>query len=191
MNPNNNNDESDYSDESDEELVEQNEIPNQNLIVQQIQEPNIVNKRKDFGGNIQPKNNWSQCVLCDRYYPQTLFLPNMSYCAHCWGWTMSNFMDLTNCVYSGQNTIDEVKHFLSQTLTAHDSNLCKNVDCIYNKILLYKNSDILHLDLGIAFGFVEPPKEKIIKKKTNIKSDENILKKKHTKFNYSSSTISI
>lgn len=215
-----NDNQTDYEDEDEDNLQHDepmpNPDPNPNLNPNQLQPnvvPNVVpkvmvakkvqdneTKKKEFGGNVGAKNDWVSCGLCDRYYPKTMFLPNAFCCAHCWGWINSANIDLTNCAYNGpSNTIDEIKNFLIYTYPAHDSNLCKNVECVYNRITEYKNSNSLHMDLCVGLGFVKPKKEKLNSNtsedtltNTHTNPDEfNIKKKGYVKFNYKASSISI
>lgn len=168
----------------------------------QVQAQVQNNLKKEFGGSVGAKPNWKQCCFCDRYYPSVLYLADLNHCAHCWAWVNGPQLDLVAGTYTGTNTIDEVKNFLKQTYSAHDSNLCKTTECVYNKINTLKNSQTLNHQFCVELGFVKPKpilinetNDKTIKqtRKTNLsdKKEHEIKKRGYLKFNYSSSSITI
>lgn len=156
-------------------------------------------KKKEFEGSNNFKNNWIQCELCDVYHPKTMHLIDVTYCGHCWGWVNSPQLDLVQGIYNGPNTIDEIKNFLKYTYPLHPST-CVNQECIYNKIKHFVETKTLHYDfyvglgLGLGLGFVVEKKKNnlIINNADNSNTVYNIKKKKkNIKINYKSSSIII
>jgi hypothetical protein len=148
-------------------------------------------KKKEFDGSNNFKNNWTQCFYCAKYHPGSMHLPGVNYCGHCWGWLNSDQLKLTEGTYNGPNTIDEVKNFLKLTYPLHP-NTCTNVECVYNKIKQFAESKTLHLDFCVELGFEKKEKnpEKNPDKNNNL--EYHIKKNKHnTRINYKLSSITI
>lgn len=142
--------------------------------------------KSDFNGVFEIKTfsncDWKECTYCNKYYPKDIFLQNLEYCGHCWSWFNFNQLDLDleRCIYTGDNTINEVKDFLKLTFKLHPIN-CNINDCIYNKISQYKKEGKLNEELSKYLGFKS--KNKIYNRK--IKLNERI------EIDYNLSSISI
>lgn len=200
-------DEEPHIEEIDDEAEIEINVPAVPQVIPQAPQVQVQNNlKKEFGGSVGAKPNWKQCCFCDRYYPSVLYLAELDHCAHCWAWVNGPQLDLVAGTYIGINTIDEVKNFLKQTYYAHDSNLCKTTDCVYNKIDTLKNSQTLNHQFCVELGFVKPKQilENQSKSKTTKQADlsdpnsnlsdkkeHKIKKRGYLKFNYSSSSITI
>ena len=147
-------------------------------------------KKKEFDGSNNSKPKWSQCFYCTKYHPPSMHLPDMNYCGHCWGWLNSDQLKLTDGIYNGPNTIDEVKTFLKLTYPLH-ATTCVNVTCVYNKIKQSAEAKTLHLDFCILLGFQIENEKKTVNEKNN--NTEYVIKKnkRYTKINYKLSSITI
>jgi hypothetical protein len=158
----------------------------------QMSKENISEKKKYFEGSLSNKNGWIKCFYCDKYHPNSMHLPGIDYCGHCWGWLNSEQLKLTEGIYTGDINIIEIKNFLKLTYPLH-SNTCINSECIYNKITTHKNNGTLHYDFSIELGFIK--KEKITNNsdlnKTQINSQYKINKKGNLRINFNASSISI
>lgn len=195
---------SDYDTDGDGDDVfyedgdEQDDLDNQNLQINQNVHVNIPNnpadpayqlneKKKEFDGSNNFKNNWIQCYYCTKYHPNSMHLPDVSYCGHCWGWLNSEQLKLTEGKYTGPNTIDEVKNFLKLTYPLHPTT-CVNTECVYNKIKQLADTKTLHWDFCVVLGLVREEKNKSENKTTEYKINK---KRSNTRINYKSSSITI
>ena len=191
-------DEDNYNDQDDLPELENNQPDNMNGWGNVPANPvNPVNpddpvyqlneKKKEFDGSVNIKNNWTQCFYCNKFHPASMHLPDMTYCGHCWGWLNSDQLKLTEGVYVGPNTIDEVKNFLKLTFPLHPIT-CVNQECVYNKIKQLAQTKTLHLDFCVELGFMKLDE----KTEKNNKSEYEIKKnKRYTKINYKLSSIII
>lgn len=182
--------ENDY-DENEIDDLEPNQIdnlnPNENLNLNSNPDNHLNDKKKEFEGSINSKNNWLLCMYCDKYHPNSMHLPQVNYCGHCWGWLNSDQLKLKDGTYFGPNTIDEVKNFLKLTYPLHPVS-CVNNECIYNKIKKMATDKTLHWDFCVELGFVKETE----KNNTNPEKKEYKLKKRsYTRINYKTSSISI
>lgn len=151
---------------------------------------NLNNKMKEFDGILSKTNGWKQCIYCTKYHPESMYLPEMNYCGHCWGWLNNQQLDLINGNYNGTNTYDEVKNFLKLTYPLHPKT-CTNIECVYNKIKSLVTNNKINYNLSIELGF-ESEKKNIYNTYTvNNKSEYKIKKKSYVKINYNLSNISI
>jgi hypothetical protein len=181
-------DEDAYNEDNDNlpDLEYNNDINNINNNPQVQQDPQAnqvqqahLQKIQEFVGTIGGKNGWIKCMYCDRYHPNSMHLPNISYCGHCWGWLNSHQLNLTNGTYNGENSITEIKNFLKQTFKLHDPTKCTSPECIYNRIITLEKSKQLHYDFCVELGFIkkeepkknlnEPKQSKLNKSKSNIR----------------------
>lgn len=149
-------------------------------------------KKKEFVGSNNPKNNWFQCAFCGVFHPASMHLQNVAHCGHCWGWVNSNQLDLVEGKYNGPNTIDEVKDFLKLTYPLHP-NTCTNQECIYNKIKQFAKANFLHYDFCVELGFVVENKKSngMVNNSKKSDSEYKIKKNKGNRINYKSSSITI
>ena len=141
--------ESDY--DENENYNEEEEAYSQNNQNQQNNQ-----KVQEFVGVIDNKQgwiNWTNCMYCDRSHPPSMHLPGMEYCIHCWAWLNTNQLDLEKGIYTGVNSITDVKNCLKKTFKLHDSKKCINPDCIYNKIIKFEKDKKLHYDFCVELGF--------------------------------------
>lgn len=174
---------------SDEDEINNN--PNQNLI------PNANENNKkvvEFIGTIGGKAGWIKCFYCDRYHPQSMHLVGVEYCGHCWAWLNSKQLDLEKGIYTGQNSITDIKKYLKDTFKLHNPNKCMIKDCIYNKIIKLSKEKKLHRDFCLELGFEVEPEEKLNKNNYDNKSKHTETKIKfrtNPKINYKLSHISI
>ncbi len=146
-------------------------------------------KKKDFEGSNNYKNDWVQCFYCTKYHPKQMHLADTIYCGHCWGWLNADQIKLTEGKYTGPSTMDEIKNFLKLTYPLHSTS-CTNNECVYNKITQYNNSNTLHRDFCIELGFIDPTTKK--NQEQNTKTEYKIKKNKgYTRINYKSSSITI
>lgn len=121
--------------------------------------PNIYEKRREFEGSFNYKNNWIECFYCGKYHPESMHLPDIHYCGHCWGWLNAQQMNLIDCSYNGPNTIEEIKNFLKMTYPLHSSK-CINTECIYNKIKEFGENKTLNIELCFNLGFIVKEEKK-------------------------------
>jgi hypothetical protein len=135
----------DYSDDDDDNnvVLPKNNVSNEKVI--------------EFVGTINGKAGWIKCLYCDRYHPNSMHLTGMEYCGHCWSWLNTNQLDLEKAIYTGQNSISEVKQYLKDTFKLHDPTKCTTAECIYNKIISLEKNKKLHIDFCIELGFAKKP----------------------------------
>lgn len=209
-------DDNDYLDDGDDaelpDLEQNNNQGNQANPANQANQGNQANqanqadplfllneKKKEFVGSNHAKNNWIQCMFCGVYHPQSMHLPDVAHCGHCWGWVNSSQLDLIQGIYNGPNTIDEVKNFLKSTYPLHPST-CTNQECIYNKIKNFAEAKTLHNDFCVELGFVVENKKVngIVNNLNNSNNSNNSNKeykikknKGYTRINYKSSSVTI
>ena len=157
---------------------------NKNLKIENLVHVDDNNKEaiKDFEGLRYGYLNWIECFYCGYYYPKIMFLNGDNNCAHCWGWLNEQQLQLTEGIYNGYNTFNEVKQFLKLTYHLHENiNIkCYNNNCIYNKIKSYYLSNKLNPELCILLTFTN-----------NINNEFKIKSKNNLKINYKLSKIVI
>lgn len=124
-------------------------IPNNDNETKNKKKNNKINNKitdkqiEEFSGSHNSKLGWKECMYCIKYFPPSMYLPNIEYCGHCWAWLNSNQFDLENGIYLGTNSIIDVKNYLKNTIGIHKSIICTNSECIYNKIdKLYKENKL-------------------------------------------------
>lgn len=165
--------------------------------VKQSQSAQLEEKKKEFDGSISMRGGWLKCCFCDKYHPNSMHLPGLGYCGHCWGWLNGEQLKLSEGVYTGTpNTIGEIKTFLKLTYPLHPKS-CTNTECVYNKIITYKNAGTLHMDLSVELGFVKKPDKSDETKlsdsmeKDKTKNKTQFGKSTNLRINFNSSSISI
>ena len=154
-----NDDYSDSSDDDDENDDGENDNQNNDIKGDDIKGDN--SNINEFEGSNYHINEWKQCIYCQKYHPEKMYLNDINYCGHCWGWLNSNQIDLTSGKYLGDKTIEEIHNFLKLTYPLH-SLKCVNEECIYNKINTLNKSNKLHNTLCVCLGFekIEVKEEK-------------------------------
>lgn len=151
-----------YNENYNEEEEEDYPQNNQNQQNQQ--------KVQEFIGVIGNKPGWTNCMYCDRSHPPSMHLPGMEYCIHCWAWLNTNQLDLEKGIYTGVNSITDVKNILKETFKLHDPTKCTNVDCAYNKIIKFEKEKKLHYDFCVELGFKVEVKQNPINQSNSINS---------------------
>jgi hypothetical protein len=146
--------------------------------------------KTQFEGILNPHKDWKQCEYCARYYPNTMYLTNTNYCAHCWGWLNEQQLDLVNLKYTGNHSIPEIILFLKLTYPYH-TNSCNLEECIYSKLTKLIEGKKLNPEIIKMLGLNKKNENKNNKNKN--KNNKNIIKliKKDIYINYSLSSISI
>ena len=164
---------------------------------------NIQNEKViEFIGSINEKVGWIKCLYCDRYHPHSMHLTGMEYCGHCWAWLNVNQLDLEKGIYTGHNPISEIKKYIGETFKLHDQKKCTMNECVYKKIIDFKNNKKLHIDFCVELGFTKKPEPlnvvdssilTPISTLTNLTNSTNnkINKKTNIKINYKLSHITI
>lgn len=167
-----------------------NEEENYNYKNELNQLPN--QKIQEFVGIVGNKQGWTNCFYCEKTHPQSMYLPGLEYCIHCWGVLNTNQLDLEKGIYTGENSIHDIKNYLKETLKLHESIKCINSDCIYNKINKFEKQKKLHKDFCVEFGFVIKEKQLLTKStnKSNV-SGYKISDKSNSRINYKLSHITI
>lgn len=133
--------ESEYDENYDENYNEEEDYQQNNQKVQ------------EFIGVIGNKPGWTNCMYCDRSHPPSMHLPGIEYCIHCWAWLNTNQLDLEKGIYTGVNSIIDVKNILKETFKLHDPTKCVVPDCAYNKIIKFEKDKKLHHDFCVELGF--------------------------------------
>lgn len=143
----------------------------QSFVEEKIKKKENKFTQSDFGGyqNAHGIHN-KICIYCEKFYSPELFLNELDYCGHCWGWLNSDQVDIYCGECSGMNTMDEILNFLEITYPLHSPLKCNSKECIYNKIT--SDKEMLHYSLSIKLGFDESTIEK--------KDTKEIPKEKYT-----------
>lgn len=179
----------DYDENYDENYNEEEEDYPQNNQNQQNQ------KVQEFIGVICNKPGWTNCKYCDISHPPSMHLPGMEYCIHCWAWLNTNQLDLEKGIYTGVNSIIDVRNILKETFKLHYSIKCVKSDCVYNKIIKFEKDKKLHYDFCVELGF----KVEIKQNSSNTTNSTNqsgnqefkLVNKSNSRINYKLSHITI
>ena len=78
---------------------------------------NITELKKEFNGTLNINFDWLQCLSCNKYHPQEMYLLQHDSCGHCYLWLHENLIDIENNKYSGdvENWIDIKKYLNLET----------------------------------------------------------------------------
>ena len=94
------------------------------------------------------KNEWKNCLYCEKFHHRDYYIVGLEYCIHCWGWLNAHEYDVETGVYSGIINIEDIKKAIKKSYPVHLESDCKNADCIFNKIKKCSDSKILHTSLN-------------------------------------------
>lgn len=157
--------------------------------------PQNNQKVQEFIGVIGNKPGWTNCMYCDSSHPPSMHLPGMDYCIHCWAWLNTNQLDLEKGIYTGVNSIIDVKNILKKTFKLHNPTKCVNPNCAYNKIIKFEKDKKLHYDFCVELGFKVETKQNSSNPTNLTNQSENhgfkLSNKSNSRINYKLSHITI
>jgi thioredoxin reductase len=108
------------------------------------------------------KNEWKNCVYCEKFHHADYFVTGMNYCVHCWAWLNGHEYDIVSGVYSGVHSQNDVNKTIKKVYSVHNASKCVNELCLFNKIKQYAENKILHSSLVEMFELNKKPKQMAI-----------------------------
>jgi hypothetical protein len=93
------------------------------------------------------KNEWKNCVYCEKFHHKDYFIQGMDYCVHCWGWLNCHEYDIELGFYGGVCSIEDIHKTIKKVYPIHNESNCKNDECIFTKIKKYSELKQLHKSL--------------------------------------------
>jgi hypothetical protein len=121
---------------------------------------------------IKNKNEWKQCIYCEKYHSNEYFLDSLSqsptdnlsptYCFHCWGWLNAQDINLEQGYYIGNFPYDDIKKLLKKAYPIHLESKCTNNDCTFTKMSRYSEAKILHKQFIDLLELNKPVKQQSV-----------------------------
>ena len=93
------------------------------------------------------KNEWPQCIYCDKFHHIDYYSSGMKYCIHCWAWLNGHEYDIESGVYSGIHSQNDINKTIKKSYFVHAEANCVNDECVFNKIKKYAEIQLLHPSL--------------------------------------------
>ena len=130
-------------------------------------------------GNIN-KNEWINCMYCEKYHHKDYFIVGMNYCVHCWGWLNSHEYDIESGFYGGLNPLEDIFKIIKKVYPIHCESNCINAECIFTKIKKYSEIKLLHKSLIELLELNKKPQQIAVcfnskKKNLDVNFDESYI----------------
>ena len=93
------------------------------------------------------KNEWKQCVYCDKFHHKDYYVLGMEYCVHCWAWLNGHEYDIESGVYVGLHSQNDINNTIKKVYQVHCEAKCVNDECVFNKIKKDAEIKLLHQSL--------------------------------------------
>lgn len=93
------------------------------------------------------KNEWKNCMYCEKFHHKDYFIPGIEYCIHCWAWLNAHEYDIESGFYGGNSPIEDINKSIKKVYPVHLESKCTNEECIFNKIKKYSEIKLLHTSL--------------------------------------------
>jgi hypothetical protein len=107
------------------------------------------------------KNEWKNCIYCEKYHHNDYYIPGINYCIHCWAWLNSYEYDIENGKYNGLSSIEDINKMIKKVYPVHIETNCKNSDCLFDKIKKHADAKTLHLSLIELLELNKKPKQEV------------------------------
>lgn len=135
------------------------------------------NEIKNYGIN---KNEWENCVYCGKYHTKDYYVYGMDYCIHCCGWLNSHEYDIEKGIYTGINSMEDIKKMIKKIYPIHVEANCKNTDCLFYKIKKCADIKTLHCSLIELLELNKKPKQEAVcfnykNKNLNVNFEESFI----------------
>lgn len=126
------------------------------------------------------KNEWKNCVYCEKFHHKDYFIQGMDYCVHCWGWLNCHEYDIELGFYGGMHSIEDIHKTIKKVYPIHNESNCKNEECIFTKIKKYSELKLLHKSLIELLELNKKPQQIAVcfnyrNKNLNIDFDESYI----------------
>lgn len=93
------------------------------------------------------KDDWIQCIYCEKMVHKNYYIVNMYHCINCWGWMNIQDYDLELGIYKGEQSQNDVNEGIKKAYKVHNLTKCKLDECIFNKIKKLYENKLLHKNL--------------------------------------------
>jgi len=136
-------------------VVKKGKIP-ANLVIEEKNENKISQTEVDKLMGVEAhstkyaainKNEWKQCMYCEKFHHKDYYGSGMEYCIHCWAWLNGHEYDIESGVYAGIHSQDDVNKAIKKAYPVHCEANCVNDECVFNKIKKYAEIKLLHFSL--------------------------------------------
>jgi alkyl hydroperoxide reductase subunit AhpF len=126
------------------------------------------------------KNEWKQCMYCDKFHHKDYYVSGMEYCVHCWAWLNGHEYDIESGVYGGMHLQDDINKVIKRVYPIHHGANCKNDECVFNKIKKYSEIKLLHQSLVELLELNKKPQQVAVSfnyknKILNVNLDESFI----------------
>jgi hypothetical protein len=93
------------------------------------------------------KNDWKNCMYCEKAHHKDYFIPGIEYCVHCWAWLNGHEYDIESGFYGGMTAVEDVNKTIKKVYPIHLESNCTNTECLFNKIKKFSEVKLLHTSL--------------------------------------------
>jgi hypothetical protein len=126
------------------------------------------------------KNEWKNCIYCEKYHHKDYYTIGMDYCFHCWAWLNAHEYNIEKGVYTGIISMEDIKSSIKKIYPVHLEADCKNSDCIFNKIKKFADLKLLHSSLIELLELNKKPEQQAIcfnykNKNLNVNFEESYI----------------
>jgi hypothetical protein len=126
------------------------------------------------------KNEWKNCIYCEKYHHKDYYGNGIDYCMHCWAWLNAHEYDIEKGVYTGIMSMEDIKSSIKKIYPIHLQADCKNSDCFFNKIKKLTDLKLLHHTLIELLELNKKPTQQAIcfnykNKDLNVNFEESFI----------------
>jgi hypothetical protein len=126
------------------------------------------------------KNEWRECMYCEKFHHNDYYVSGMEYCIHCWAWLNGHEYDIESGVYGGIHSQNDINKLIKKVYPVHCVSKCVNEECLFNKIVKYSEIKLLNNSLVELLE---------LNKKTELKAVSFNYKNKNLNVNFDESYI--
>jgi hypothetical protein len=160
-----------------------------NIINQQSTENKISQLEIDKLLGVEPqdkkygvlnKNEWKQCMYCDKFHHIDYYSSGMEYCIHCWAWLNNHEYNIETGIYTGVHSQNDINETLKKAYSVHSELKCTVQECLFNKIKKFAEIKLLHSSLVELLGLNKKSEQKAVNfnyknKNLNVNFDESYI----------------